>query len=318
LLEKICFADNLYDPKSDEIAGITNLMSAITNKDIEGVKFFSKYIGSSINQKNIGGATALHIACREGEYEMVRILLDNKSNVNVSDNEGWTPLMRASLSKSYRIVDLLLKNNADIATKNVFNESAIIHSAQSGCEDCVKIIIENSKNLIEKEQFVTALTAAQKQENKIIQKFLQEHIDKFSKPSNQTKTNNSQDNNKKQNDVNFKIKNGDNEGVFSETNIPKSINDLNKTENKLGRNKFKFILSKEDKENKSNDLQNMKPVVEKKIIYYLRKDQNSSKDTNQLENKKGEPRFYNFKFKKNQDSNNNSQKENKFKLLKTN
>ena len=46
--------ESIYNSAADEVAGISGLMSAVTNNDIEGVKFFSKGGPLIINQKNIG------------------------------------------------------------------------------------------------------------------------------------------------------------------------------------------------------------------------------------------------------------------------
>ena len=67
----------LYAENSSNAAAITSLMSAVVSNDIEGVKFFSKAGESIVNRKNIGGATALHIACRTQKFEIVKILIKN-------------------------------------------------------------------------------------------------------------------------------------------------------------------------------------------------------------------------------------------------
>lgn len=115
-------------------------MSAVVNDDIDGVKFFVKSNRSDINRKNIGGATALHIAARLGNYEIVKILLENSANVNMTDNEGWTSLMRASLAANPDVIQLLLNNSANPTYFNSFSESVIMHAAMSDCDSCLKVM----------------------------------------------------------------------------------------------------------------------------------------------------------------------------------
>ena len=78
--------ESLYNSSTDQFAGISTLMSATANNDIEGVKFFSEAGPSVINQRNKGGATSLHIACRESNFDIVKILIENGANLNIVDN----------------------------------------------------------------------------------------------------------------------------------------------------------------------------------------------------------------------------------------
>lgn len=166
--------EGFYSSHKDDLAGISSLMSATTNSDIEGVKFFLKNNLNLINSKNIGGATALHIACREQNFEIVEILIRNKANINLQDNEGWTPLMRASLAGDEKIVKLLIKKGAIINHQNNFSESAIFHSAQANCEECFKIILKNNLKIKEadflniKKNILSAIEIAKKRDNQEI------------------------------------------------------------------------------------------------------------------------------------------------------
>jgi len=166
--------EGFYSSHKDDLAGISSLMSATTNSDIEGVKFFLKNNLNLINSKNIGGATALHIACREQNFEIVEILIKNKANINLQDNEGWTPLMRASLAGDKEIVKLLIQKGAIINYKNKFSESAIFHAAQANCEECFKIILKNNLKIKEvdflniKKNILSAIEVAKKRDNQEI------------------------------------------------------------------------------------------------------------------------------------------------------
>ena len=126
---------------SDDLSGITNLMTAVSNRDIEAIKYYTKSITSEINKKNYGGATALHLACRNGDVEIARILLENGAEINVADNEGWTPLMRAALASNSEIVELLLNRGATTEDLNSYGETAVLHAVSSGCGDCVVSIL---------------------------------------------------------------------------------------------------------------------------------------------------------------------------------
>jgi hypothetical protein len=182
--------ESIYNSATDEVAGISGLMSAVTNNDIEGVKFFSKGGPLIINQKNLGGATALHIACRESNTEAVKILLENGANVNIADNEGWTPLMRASLVGNAQIVEMLIVKNAKADAFNSIGETALVHATNSRCLDCLNIIIEKA-NLIKtanlktlKTQITDAFLLARNQEESSAKTVLEAFLDYVNKADN--------------------------------------------------------------------------------------------------------------------------------------
>jgi hypothetical protein len=182
--------ESIYNSANDEVAGISGLMSAVTNNDIEGVKFFSKGGPLIINQKNIGGATALHISCRESNTEAVKILLENGANVNIADNEGWTPLMRASLVANADIVEMLIAKNAKADAFNSIGETALIHATTSKCLQCLNIIIEKA-NLVKntnlktlKTQITDAFLLARNQEESNIKTVLEAFLDYVNKADN--------------------------------------------------------------------------------------------------------------------------------------
>jgi hypothetical protein len=181
--------EGLYNSSTEQFAGISTLMSATANNDIDGVRFFSKAGASIINQRNKGGATSLHIACREGNFEIVKILIDNGANVNIVDNEGWSPLMRASLAGKQDIVEILLKNGAKAQLLNSLNEGALVHATTSKCLECINQIIENGNliktmdTLVLKSQIADAFLVARSQENSRSQGVLESFLDYVSKMS---------------------------------------------------------------------------------------------------------------------------------------
>jgi hypothetical protein len=181
--------EGLYNSSTEQFAGISTLMSATANNDIDGVRFFSKAGPSVINQRNKGGATSLHIACREGNFEITKTLIDNGANVNIVDNEGWSPLMRASLAGKEDIVEILLKAGAKAQLLNSLNESALVHATSAKCLGCINMIIENGNliktmdTLVLKSQIADAFLVARSQENQQSQGVLESFLDYVSKIS---------------------------------------------------------------------------------------------------------------------------------------
>jgi hypothetical protein len=180
---------NIYDYSQDDVAGINVLMMAVNSNDIQGVSFFSKAGGVLVNQKNIGGATALHIASREGFYEIAKILIENGADVNAIDNEGWTPLMRANINGHHEVVALLVSKGVGSGGLNYTGESAIMHATLGNCDKCLNIMFEkinflqtlNLKSL--KEQITDSFIISRNRENPKIQGLLEAFLDRLMKVS---------------------------------------------------------------------------------------------------------------------------------------
>ena len=180
---------NIYDYSQDDVAGINVLMMAVNSNDIQGVSFFSKAGGVLVNQKNIGGATALHIASREGFLEIAKILIENGADVNAIDNEGWTPLMRANINGHHEVVALLVSKGVGSGGLNYTGESAIMHATLGNCDKCLNIMFEkinflqtlNLKSL--KEQSTDSFIISRNRENPKIQGLLEAFLDRLMKVS---------------------------------------------------------------------------------------------------------------------------------------
>jgi ankyrin repeat protein len=180
---------NIYDYSQDDVAGINVLMMAVNSNDIQGVSFFSKAGGILVNQKNIGGATALHIACREGFYEIAKILIENGADVNSVDNEGWTPLMRANINGHHELVALLVAKGVQSGGLNYTGESAIMHATLANCDKCLNIMFEKVNFLQSltlkalKEQITDSFIISRNKENPKIQGLLEAFLDRIIKVS---------------------------------------------------------------------------------------------------------------------------------------
>lgn len=133
----------IYNQATDEVAGVTALMSAVVSHDIQGVIFFSKSGKALINKKNYGGATALHLAARSNQIEIAKILIDNGARIDATDNEKWTPLMRATLAGNPEMVKLLLKNGAQGDAKNSVKETIIFQAIMANCNACLSSILND-------------------------------------------------------------------------------------------------------------------------------------------------------------------------------
>jgi len=181
---------NLVNNNSEikDLAGVSSLMSAAAENDVEGVKFFTKAGSKTINKKNIGGGTALLIASRNGNLQIAKMLIETGADVNLSDNEGFTPLMRAAIAKSPELTMLLINNRANIFLTNINNESAMVHATASDCDACLAQILLSAKSSNQKasndfllKQLMISFSVAQNRQNDNTKNLLQKYLDEMSK-----------------------------------------------------------------------------------------------------------------------------------------
>ena len=106
-----------------------------------------------VSAKDKMGMIPLHLACRNGETEIVELhvakLKDSFEQVrDTQDNDGNTPLHYACKSnKSRAIVELLLKNGAQTSTKNSEMEAPIHIAAKSGFTVIANILLDSGVSL---------------------------------------------------------------------------------------------------------------------------------------------------------------------------
>ncbi|WP_371253976.1 ankyrin repeat domain-containing protein [Orientia tsutsugamushi] len=82
----------------------------------------------------------------ECNTQQLQLLLDNGANVNLMDNDGYTALHYASACGNTYVVRCLLDNNADI---NITGKNTVVHSAaKNGHKDMVQFWLDRYPNMI--------------------------------------------------------------------------------------------------------------------------------------------------------------------------
>jgi len=108
--------------------GNKNLFDTCINNDFDGLKKALKN-GADIEAKDDMGETLLMVASREGNIEMVQLLLDNGADVNKKDLYGNRSLRYALgfNEESIDIIKLLLKNGANINEMDSEGDTPLIY-----------------------------------------------------------------------------------------------------------------------------------------------------------------------------------------------
>lgn len=102
-------------------------------------------------KRNEKGETQLHVACINGNIEIVEKLLESGHLTNVRDHFGWTPLHEAANHGHVEIAKLLLKYGADVNDPGSLMCQGVtpLHDAAScGNFTMMKLLIEHGANVI--------------------------------------------------------------------------------------------------------------------------------------------------------------------------
>ena len=118
-------------------------------KDNSGLTLFLKYISSrsknidielvqllfnkdyDINQTNTQGETALHLACRKGNKEVVEFLLNNGADIKcVNKKDNITALHFAIMSENKELIELIINKNENLDINHLdTNQRNFLHYA---------------------------------------------------------------------------------------------------------------------------------------------------------------------------------------------
>jgi glutaminase len=97
------------DPRKKRSATHVKFFYASFENDIMSVRMMIRS-GINVNMKDYDGRTALHIACSEGNYEIVKLLLENKADPDIKDRWNKTPFDNAVEGGFFEIENLIRKH----------------------------------------------------------------------------------------------------------------------------------------------------------------------------------------------------------------
>ena len=131
------YVSTAQDKQLFEAVGAGNLLQAKA--------LIAKGANASAKQKP-WGLTPLLIA-PDVSREMVKFLLDKKSDVNAADREGITVLMRAVYTGNASIVNDVLKFKPNLDAKGTWNNTALTYAVVQGNPVMVKALVAAGSNI---------------------------------------------------------------------------------------------------------------------------------------------------------------------------
>jgi len=105
-------------------------------------------LGCNVNYATpLSHNTPLHQACAEGFFEIARVLVVHKANVNAINKLHETPLHLAAFHPDTKLPALLIKHGAEIDARDKNGHSPLIVAVQHTCYDVVKLLIQQGARI---------------------------------------------------------------------------------------------------------------------------------------------------------------------------
>ena len=134
---------NIYlDEDPDEISA----WLASVDKNLAIFTLLAKNMPPAVVRSNHYYFEIFRQAIFEGHIEVIKKILDFKFDVNMQDGEGVTPLILAVKEGNYEIVTLLLMNGSDVNHKSIY-ETALINAVSQGYKNIIKHLLDNNADV---------------------------------------------------------------------------------------------------------------------------------------------------------------------------
>jgi ankyrin repeat protein len=106
---------------------LRDAFTLLIQQDVETTIYLLKSGAVDLHQTDPRGATALHLAVRAGNVDLVNVLLHfdsvQSTLLNMQGEGGWTALHEALSRRNLELFRLLLKKGANPAVKNDFGDT---------------------------------------------------------------------------------------------------------------------------------------------------------------------------------------------------
>ncbi len=126
-----------------------DIFEAVKKGDLKAVKGYLTKDSKALNAKDEYGRTSLHLASREGYFDIVKYLIERGADVNIDDDINCTPLHLASRWGRLDCAKYLVEHGADVNIMGGIEKNLTpLHSASVGGHlDIVQYLIEQGADI---------------------------------------------------------------------------------------------------------------------------------------------------------------------------
>ena len=118
---------------------------------VEIIRFMLKSNKVKVIPKKIN---IFHLAVVVDNYELVKVMITERPNlINSKTEKLFTPLSLAIINKSITIIKLLVDNKADLESFDIDGDNPLMTASKAGCLERVKILIEGGANINAKNRY---------------------------------------------------------------------------------------------------------------------------------------------------------------------
>ena len=162
----------LISSGTDKYSRTKNGLTAVDYVKAEGLNELFPFFEENLPKVDIKGNTPLHHAVYQNGLSMIRnMLVNDRSCINMRNNQGLTPLLIAINKLNYGISDLLLQFGADPNVINISDENTPLHiAALNGVSWLGEILLEHGAkiNALNREGATPLILAVQGQHREFI------------------------------------------------------------------------------------------------------------------------------------------------------
>ena len=132
------------DPGGNAILRMVKKWGNFLNVTVEHPELFIKILnlGADPNIQNRNGYTPIARASRNGDKELVQLLIQKGADVNIKTNSSSTPLHHASFGNHIEIVQLLLQNGAKVNIKNQDAQTPLYQASLNVTKDVISLLLD--------------------------------------------------------------------------------------------------------------------------------------------------------------------------------
>ena len=128
-------------PQQPPVVRNVDLVTLVNGGDTAGVKKRLE-AGESVNSADSNGLSLLALAGKEGNVEMITLLLDNDADIDIRDRVGRTPLMHAGTSRNVEAIRLFIDRGADVNARDSFIGGPLAWTSGFGTAESVQDLLD--------------------------------------------------------------------------------------------------------------------------------------------------------------------------------